>query len=186
MTRRLLLAVLLVAFAASAPAASAHPARCHRTHHHRCRRPKPKPAAPKVWPNRIPEAVVDAEVYWGGRPPCGQVTVDEKPLPPGPVNGGPGNFAARIARGDLIVLAWVEEGAGSCTIHLNPASLWGIRQLQDEEYHWFCDTITHELGHLFGHSDAGETNPALITYPLVEPGLPNFDAVPECRIPTSW
>ncbi len=171
-TRLLILA--LAALAVSAPAADAHKA-CHHAHAHRCHRAKPKP---KVWPNRVPEALADAERFWGGQPPCGAVTVDEKPLPPGPVNGGP-EAERKIANGEDFVLAWVAEG-GPCAINLNPESLWGVTQIQDEDWHWFCDTMTHELGHLFGHADEGQTDRSLITYPLVEPDAPNYNAVPEC------
>ena len=39
-------------------------------------------------------------------------------------------------------------------------------------FQWFCDAMTHEVGHLFGHLDSGQTNPASITYPFLSSSSP--------------
>jgi len=73
---------------------------------------------------------------------------------------------------------WTE--VQKCTITIN-TSLWGSWHVDDESFQWFCDAMTHEVGHLFGQLDGGQTNPALITYPFLDEASPNFNAVPECR-----
>ena len=72
-----------------------------------------------------------------------------------------------------------------CVITLN-GRLWRGRRIDDGEFHWLCDTMTHELGHLFGHADEGQSNPRSIQYPLLEPGSPNFDSVAECQHVVLW
>jgi len=34
------------------------------------------------------------------------------------------------------------------------------------------------VGHLFGHADGGQTDPASVTYPFLDGTSPNFDSVP--------
>jgi hypothetical protein len=82
---------------------------------------------------------------------------------------------------DSVVEMWTE--VQSCTITIN-ASLWGSWHQDDEFFQWFCDAMTHEVGHLFGHPDGGQTNPLLITYPFLSATSPNFNSVPECQAVT--
>lgn len=79
---------------------------------------------------------------------------------------------------NTVVEMWTE--VEKCTITIN-TSLWGSWHQDDESFQWFCDAMTHEVGHLFGQLDGGQTNPSLITYPLLDEATPNFNAVPECR-----
>jgi len=79
---------------------------------------------------------------------------------------------------DSVVEMWTE--VQKCTITIN-ASLWGGWHADDEAFQWFCDAMTHEVGHLFGHLDSGQTNPASITYPFLDETSPNFSSVPECE-----
>jgi len=76
---------------------------------------------------------------------------------------------------------WTE--VQNCTITIN-ASLWGSWLVDDESFQWFCDAMTHEVGHLFGHLDGGQTNAASITYPFLDEASPNFNSVGECRAVT--
>jgi hypothetical protein len=116
-----------------------------------------------------------AERYWHGVPACGTPVIVTSPhqLPdsayesvtsPEPTNS--------------VVEMWTV--VQRCTITIN-ASIWGNWHQDDESFQWFCDAMTHEVGHLFGHLDSGQTNPSLITYPFLSATSPNFDSVPECR-----
>jgi hypothetical protein len=116
-----------------------------------------------------------AEQYWHGVPACGTPTIVTRAhqLPnsnyeavtsPEPVNS--------------VVEMWTE--VQKCTITIN-ASLWSSWHQDDESFQWFCDAMTHEVGHLFGHLDSGQTNPASITYPFLSSTSPNFSSVPECE-----
>lgn len=73
---------------------------------------------------------------------------------------------------------WTE--VQNCTITIN-TSVWGSRHEDDEFFQWFCDSMTHEVGHLFGHLDSGQTDPSSITYPFLNGTSPNFNSVPQCR-----
>ena len=116
-----------------------------------------------------------AEQYWHGVPACGTPTIVTSPQQlPNSVyetvtNPEPANS---------VVEMWTE--VQRCTITIN-ASLWPSWHADDESFQWFCDAMTHEVGHLFGHADAGQTNPALITYPFLDGTSPNFNSVPQCR-----
>ena len=82
---------------------------------------------------------------------------------------------------------WTNTAAGSvdCVVHLNPA-VWTNWRVDDHAFQWFCDTMTHELGHFLGHADAGQRNPGLITYPTIDPESPNYNSVPQCRHRVLW
>jgi hypothetical protein len=116
-----------------------------------------------------------AERYWHGVPACGTPTLahSSHQLP---------NSAYESTTSpeptDSVVEMWTE--VQHCTITIN-ASLWGSWRQDDESFQWFCDAMTHEVGHLFGHLDSGQTNPASITYPFLDGTSPNFNSVPECR-----
>jgi hypothetical protein len=116
-----------------------------------------------------------AERYWHHVPACGTPTIATAPhqLPDSayePVSGPePENSVA---------VMWTE--VQTCTITLN-MSVWGSWHQDDESFQWFCDAMTHEVGHLFGELDTGQTNPSSITYPLLSTTSPNLNSVPECR-----
>ena len=85
-----------------------------------------------------------AERYWHGVPACGTPTIvmSAHQLPdseyetvtsPEPKNS--------------VVEMWTE--VQKCTITIN-ASLWPSWHQDDESFQWFCDAMTHEVGHLFG------------------------------------
>lgn len=123
-------------------------------------------------------AVKLAERYWHSVPACGTpaVVMSPRQLPnsvyesttsPEPANS--------------VVEMWTE--VQSCTITIN-ASVWGSWHEDDESFQWFCDSMTHEVGHLFGHLDGGQTDPSSITYPFLNGTSPNFNSVPECRAVT--
>jgi hypothetical protein len=116
-----------------------------------------------------------AEQYWHGVPACGTPAILTSPhqLPnpdyepvtsPEPKNS--------------VVEMWTE--VQKCTITIN-SSLWGSWLEDDESFQWFCDAMTHEVGHLFGNPDGGQTDPSLITYPFISGTSPNFNSVPQCR-----
>jgi len=116
-----------------------------------------------------------AERYWGGVPACGTPTIltspDQLPIAdyesttsPEPANS--------------VVEMWTE--VQKCTITINTA-IWGGWHQDDESFQWFCDAMTHEVGHLFGHLDGGQKDASSITYPFLDETSPNFNSVPECR-----
>ena len=116
-----------------------------------------------------------AEQYWHGVPACGtpRIVTSAHQLPnsnyetvtsPEPANS--------------VVEMWTE--VQKCTITIN-ASLWGSWHQDDEFFQWFCDAMTHEVGHLFGHLDSGQMNPSSITYPFLSSTSPNFNSVAECK-----
>jgi hypothetical protein len=116
-----------------------------------------------------------AEQYWHGVPACGTPTIvtsahqlpnsNYEPITsPEPANS--------------VVEMWTE--VQKCTITIN-TSLWPSWHQDDESFQWFCDAMTHEVGHLFGHLDSGQTNPSSITYPFLSSTSPDFNSVPECK-----
>ena len=116
-----------------------------------------------------------AEQYWHHVPACGPPTIATAPhqLPNSayePVSGPePENSVA---------VMWTEVQTCKITINM---SVWGSWHQDDESFQWFCDAMTHEVGHLFGELDGGQTDPSSITYPLLSTTSPNLDSVPECR-----
>jgi len=125
--------------------------------------------------NPVALSLTLAERYWHGVPACGTPTIvtSAHQLPdssyetvtsPEPANS--------------VVEMWTE--VARCTITIN-ASLWPGWHQDDESFQWFCDAMTHEVGHLFGHLDSGQTNASSITYPFLSSTSPNFNSVPECR-----
>jgi hypothetical protein len=116
-----------------------------------------------------------AEQYWHGVPACGAPTIVTSPhqLPNSDYES-----VTSAEPTDSVVEMWTE--VQNCTITIN-ASIWGSWHQDDESFQWFCDAMTHEVGHLFGHPDSGQTNPSSITYPFVNAMSPNFSSVPECR-----
>jgi hypothetical protein len=116
-----------------------------------------------------------AERYWHGVPPCGIPKIVTRPH--------------ELARSDYEAITspepkgsvaemWTE--VQNCTITIN-AAVWPSWHEDDEFFQWFCDAMTHEVGHLFGHLDSGQTDPSSITYPFLDGTSPNFNSVPTCR-----
>jgi hypothetical protein len=133
-----------------------------------------KPIGPPTT-NPVTLSLQLAERYWHGVPTCGTPTIVMSPdqLP----NSAYETVTSPEPK-DSIVEMWTE--VQKCTITIN-ASLWPSWYRDDESFQWFCDAMTHEVGHLFGHLDSGQTNPASITYPFLDGTSPNFNSVPECR-----
>jgi len=120
-------------------------------------------------------AISLAERYWRVKPCGGNITVEASTTQPALVEGQ--HFG--------VALMWAH--AGSCAFTID-TYYWPSWEYDDIYFQWFCDGITHELGHLapLDHSDVGQTDPASIEYPLLDPGSPNFDSVPECRHVVLW
>ncbi len=120
-------------------------------------------------------AIQAAERYWGVEPCNGRVAIETSETQPTDVEGahfGPAQMWAHL---------------GSCAFTID-TYYWPSWEYDDYNYQWFCDGITHELGHLapLDHSDVGQHDPASIEYPLLEPGSANYASVPECRNVTLW
>jgi hypothetical protein len=116
-----------------------------------------------------------AERHWHGAPACGTPTIvtSAHQLPSS-------NYEAVTSPepANSVVEMWTE--VQKCTITIN-TSLWPGWRQDDEYFQWFCDAMTHEVGHLFGHLDSGQTNPSSITYPFLSSTSPNFNSVSECK-----
>jgi hypothetical protein len=136
----------------------------------------PKPQRPSTDPVAL--ALALAERYWHGRPACGTPTIltSAHQLPDSAYESTTSPEPA-----SAVVEMWTETQ--KCTITIN-TSLWPGWHEDDEFFQWFCDAMTHEVGHLFGHADGGQTDPASITYPFLSSTSANFDSVPECRAVT--
>jgi hypothetical protein len=130
---------------------------------------------PRSTTNPVALSLKLAERYWHGVPPCGtpQIVISGHQLP----NSSYEASSAAEASGTVVEM-WTE--VESCTITIN-ASVWASWHQDDEFFQWFCDAMTHEVGHLFGHLDSGQTNASSITYPFLDGTSPNFDSVAECR-----
>jgi hypothetical protein len=116
-----------------------------------------------------------AERYWHGVPSCGTPKIVTQP--------------GELARSDYETITSAEPKGSvaemwtevqSCTITIN-AAVWPSWHEDDEFFQWFCDAMTHEVGHLFGHLDSGQTDASSITYPFLDGTSPNFNSVPPCR-----
>jgi hypothetical protein len=147
--------------------------------------------------NPVALALRLGERYWGSVPCHGNLHVTSSEQLPPEVSDPVIN--AELREGTTLLFAWTsfDTPAGPNRIELSPsvyidcvvtlnAALWRGWRIDDGEWHWLCDVMTHELGHLFGHDDEGQTNPKSIEYPLVEPGSPNYNSVPECRRVVLW
>jgi hypothetical protein len=171
MARYLLLGAVVANMLIVAAPAAAHGARARQAHGALgAGRPTPRPTT-----NPIALAVKLAERYWRGVPACGtpQVLISRRQLPNADYEASSGPEA-----NDTVVEMWTE--VQKCTITIN-ASVWDGWRQDDEFFQWFCDAMTHEVGHLFGHLDSGQTDAASITYPFLDGSSPNFDSVGECR-----
>jgi len=116
-----------------------------------------------------------AERYWHGTPACGTPTIvmSAHQLP----NSEYETVTSPEPKNSVVEM-WTE--VQKCRITIN-ASLWPSWHQDDESFQWFCDAMTHEVGHLFGHLDSGQMNATSITYPFLDATSPNFDSVPECQ-----
>jgi hypothetical protein len=128
--------------------------------------------------NPVALALKLAEQYWHGAPACGTPTIrtSSAQLPSSAYES-----TTSPEPKSSVVEMWTETQ--KCTITIN-ASLWPGWHQDDEFFQWFCDAMTHEVGHLFGHPDSGQTNPASIAYPFLSSASPNFNSVPECQAVT--
>ena len=169
---RLLLTLALATALLLPASADAHGGRSAATHRLTAARTS---GAQSSSTNPVALSLQLAERYWGSVPACGTPTIVTSPhqLP---------NSAYETVTNpepeNTVVEMWTE--VQKCTITIN-AALWGSWRQDDESFQWFCDAMTHEVGHLFGHSDSGQTNAALITYPFLDGTSPNFNSVPQCR-----
>lgn len=125
------------------------------------------------------------EEYWHATPCDGDIALGASAEEPTGVEAGVLESQLADPNSPTILDAWTSyEGEAPvfmhCVITLN-AQLWPSWEADDEEFHWFCDVMTHELGHLFGHGDDGQSNPRSIEYPALGVTAANFDSVPECR-----
>jgi hypothetical protein len=152
----ILATTLLVAASASATTAARKPAQAPTT-------------------NPVALSLRLAERYWHGTPACGTPTIalSSRQLP----DSGYERVTSPEPA-DSVVEMWTD--VQTCTITIN-ASLWPGWHQDDEFFQWFCDAMTHEVGHLFGYPDSGQTNPALITYPFLSSTSPNINSVPACK-----
>lgn len=178
-----LLIILILAAVLALPASADANGRRPRERHVSNATHQPRSAASAVAPtptrdpstNPVALALTLAERYWHGTPACGKPVILTSP------HQLPNAAYERVTSPeptDSVVEMWTE--VQRCTITIN-ASLWGSWQVDDDSFQWFCDAMTHEVGHLFGHLDSGQTNSLLITYPFLSESSPNFNSVPECR-----
>jgi hypothetical protein len=137
--------------------------------------PKP-PLRPTT--NPVALALTLAERYWHGTPACGTPTILTSTHQ---LSSSAYESTTSPEPKSSVVEMWTETQ--KCTITIN-TSLWPGWHQDDEFFQWFCDAMTHEVGHLFGHPDSGQANPASITYPFLSSASPNFDSVSECQAVT--
>jgi hypothetical protein len=182
MARFLATAVLAAALMLPASAVARGGGRAHRAHAsgttHRHGSAATAPAHRSIRhpsTNPVELALRLAERYWGGVPACGTPAVLTSPhqLPIADYEDTTGPEPA-----NSVVEMWTE--VQKCTITIN-TSIWGGWHQDDESFQWFCDAMTHEVGHLFGHLDGGQTDASSITYPFLDETSPNFNSVPECQ-----
>lgn len=124
----------------------------------------------------VQKAISVANGYWGNGVCGGNYHIAYQPVVSVPVDGGPATQA--IADGREAVQAWVTLPDPTCTINV-VSSIW-TPEAQATRFQDFCDVIAHEVGHFFGHLDAGQTDPASINYPAIGESTPNYNAVPGC------
>jgi hypothetical protein len=168
---------LLAPASADAHRDAAHTGHLSRVAHGQTDAPAADARGPVRHPTTNPVALSLklAERYWHGVPSCGvpHIAISPHQLP----NSVYEATTSPEPDGSVVEM-WTE--LQNCTITIN-ASVWTSWHEDDEYFQWFCDSMTHEVGHLFGHLDAGETNPASITYPFLDGTSPNFNSVPQCR-----
>jgi len=168
---------LLVPAAAYAQSGEAHAGELTRATRGRSERTAAgtRTRALRATTNPIALSLKLAERYWRGAPSCGRphIAISPDQLPDAAYEA----TTTPEPEGSVVEM-WTE--VQSCTITIN-ASVWPSWHEDDEYFQWFCDSMVHEVGHLFGHADGGQTNPSSITYPFLDGTSPNFDSVPQCR-----
>ena len=133
-------------------------------------------------------AVAAAENYWGRQPCGGHLVLKATAILPPEISETPSDLAASELGSISAWAEWetpvgpndIEEPPSTytrCTITLD-SEVWPNWQGMDDNYQEYCDVMTREVGHLFGHGDES-TDMASIEYPLI--GSENFDSVPQCR-----
>lgn len=135
-----------------------------------------------------------AERYWGSAPCNGDVDMTVSTIVPALEETTP--YREGLAEGGEAAMWTAFETPNGpqdfsdppsaytdCTITVSLKS-WPSWHAADFEFQEYCDEITHEVGHLFGHDDAGQTNPDSIEYPFLT--YVNYNSVPECRGLTLW
>lgn len=136
-------------------------------------------------------AVRLAERYWQAIPCHGAFSVIGSATQPRQLDAGP---ATSELTHNGLALGWTELTAtnladpstySQCHVFFNLA-FWRDWRTEDGNFQWFCDTMTHELGHLMGHQDDEQSDPNIIEYPLLGPDTPNYDSVQQCRHVTLW
>jgi hypothetical protein len=172
---RLLLPVILATTLLLPASAGAHGDQSRHSHASSMRRQAGAVVAAPSTTNPVALSLKLAERYWHGVPACGTPTIamSARQLP----NSEYETVTSPEPKNSVVEM-WTE--VQRCTITIN-ASLWPSWHRDDESFQWFCDAMTHEVGHLFGHLDSGQTNPASITYPFLDGASANFNSVPECR-----
>ncbi len=179
---RLTVIVVLAAALLVPASADAHVRRPHRPHASRTTGLQTSVGAARArmppTTNPVTLALKLAERYWRGAPACGTPAIL---MSPGQLPNSAYESTTGPEPANSVVEMWTE--VQRCTITIN-ASQWGSWHEDDESFQWFCDSMTHEVGHLFGHLDGGQTDQSSITYPFLNGTSPNFNSVPECRAVT--
>jgi hypothetical protein len=95
--------------------------------------------------NPVALALKLAERYWHGAPACGtpMIRTSSAQLPSSAYES-----TTSPEPKSSIVEMWTETQ--KCTITIN-ASLWPGWHQDDEFFQWFCDAMTHEVGHRIDH-----------------------------------
>jgi hypothetical protein len=137
--------------------------------------------------NPVALAVQLAERYWQATPCHGDMTVTGSATIPGYIDAGPAQGAGpALAWAGFTATDWTNPATYTrCRVFFN-LGFWRDWRTEDGNFQWFCDTMTHELGHLFGHRDDGQTDPSTITYPLLGPDTANYNSVPQCQRVVLW
>jgi hypothetical protein len=136
------------------------------------------------------------EEYWGSTPCEGNVTVTASHTVPTTLEIGPWDKA--LTEGTTaVVAAWTSFDTPigpndysaspatftNCVITIN-STAWPNWLEDDTNFQEYCALVSHEIGHLFGHPDAGQTNPESIEYPVI--GFTNVNSVPQCQHVNLW